>query len=190
MVGACTPAAAPTARVETASSPPDSSRRAAAATIRRRGPSSSVTANDANSAWLAGRCFRCYRPDGSNVKEALVIVVTGGSGVLGRGVVERLLDHVPADGIAVSVRDVDAAADLAARGVRVRRGDFAEPTTLAAAFEGAEQVLVVSVNALGDEARDGHRAAIEAAVAAGARRVLYTSHQGARPDPLFAAAPD
>jgi uncharacterized protein YbjT (DUF2867 family) len=119
-----------------------------------------------------------------------MIVVTGGTGVLGRGVVERLLDHVPAEGIAVSVRDPDAAADLAERGVRVRRGDFAEPATLAAAFEGAEQVLVVSVDALGDEARARHRAAVEAAAAAGARRVLYTSHQGARPDSPFAAAPD
>ena len=119
-----------------------------------------------------------------------MIVVTGATGVLGRGVVERLLDHVPADGVAVSVRDVGAAADLAARGVGVRHGDFADPATLPAAFEGAEQVLVVSVDALGDEARARHRAAIEAAVAAGARRVLYTSHQGARADSPFAAAPD
>ena len=72
----------------------------------------------------------------------------------------------------------------------MRRGDFAEPATLAAAFEGAEQVLVVSVNALGDEARAWHRAAVEAAAAAGARRILYTSHQGARADSPFAAAPD
>jgi NAD(P)H dehydrogenase (quinone) len=119
-----------------------------------------------------------------------MIVVTGATGVLGRGVVERLLDHVPAGGIAVSVRDPDAVADLAERGVRVRRGDFAEPATLAAAFEGAEQVLVVSVNALGDEARARHRAAIGAAAAAGARRIVYTSHQGARADSPFAAAPD
>jgi NAD(P)H dehydrogenase (quinone) len=88
------------------------------------------------------------------------------------------------------VRDPDAAADLAGRGVRVRRGDFTEPASLLEAFAGAEQVLVVSANTLGDEARTQHRAAIEAAVAAGAGRVLYTSHQGARPDSPFAAAPD
>ncbi len=119
-----------------------------------------------------------------------MIVVTGANGVLGRGVVEHLLELVPAEQVGASVRDPDAAADLAARGVRVRRGDFAEPATLAAAFEDAEQVLVVSVDALGDEARARHRAAIEAAAAAGARRVLYTSHQGARADSPFAAAPD
>ncbi len=119
-----------------------------------------------------------------------MIVVTGASGVLGRTVVERLLDLVPAERIAVSVRDPAAAGDLAERGVRVRRGDFTEPATLVDAFEGAEQVLVVSANTLGDEGRAQHRTAIEAAAAAGAGRVLYTSHQGARPDSPFAAAPD
>lgn len=119
-----------------------------------------------------------------------MIVVTGANGVLGRGVVEHLLDLVPAEGIGVSVRDPEGAAELAGRGVRVRRGDFTEPATLADAFEGAEQVLVVSANSLGEAARAQHRAAIEGAAAAGADRILYTSHQGARPDSPFAAAPD
>jgi uncharacterized protein YbjT (DUF2867 family) len=119
-----------------------------------------------------------------------MIVVTGANGVLGRGVVEHLLGLVPADRIGVSVRDPDAAADLAERGVRVRRGDFTEPATLVEAFAGAEQVLVVSANALGEAARAQHRTAIEGAAAAGAGRIVYTSHQGARPDSPFAAAPD
>ena len=119
-----------------------------------------------------------------------MIVVTGANGVLGRGVVEELLGLVGPGRVGVSVRDPDAAADLAARGVRVRRGDFAEPDTLAGAFEGAEQVLVVSGNTLGADGVAQHRAAVGAAVAAGAGRVLYTAHQGARPDSPFAAAAD
>jgi uncharacterized protein YbjT (DUF2867 family) len=74
------------------------------------------------------------------------------------------------------------------RGVRVRRGDFDDPATLAKAFDGAEQVLVVSVNQLGEPGRRLNRAAIEAAYAAGARRVLYTSHMGARVGSLFPPA--
>ncbi len=119
-----------------------------------------------------------------------MFVVTGANGVLGRGVVERLLELVPADRVGVSARDTDAARDLADRGVRVRHGDFAEPATLTEAFEGAEQVLVVSGTTLGEAGVAQHRAAAEAAVAAGARRVLYTSHQGARHDSPFAAAAD
>ena len=53
------------------------------------------------------------------------------------------------------------AEDLADRGVRVRAGSFTEPESLAYAFEGASQVLIVSVDKLGDEAVDLHRAAID-----------------------------
>ena len=119
-----------------------------------------------------------------------MIIVTGANGQLGRGVVEQLLTRVPADRIGVSVRDPGKASALAQRGVRVRRGDFAEPATLTAAFEGATQVLVVSVDELGEVAVARHAAAIEAARAAGARRILYTSHMGARPDSPFAPAAD
>ena len=72
-----------------------------------------------------------------------MIVVSGATGQLGSQIVERLLERVSADQVGVSVRDVDRAGDLAARGVRVRRGDFADPSTLEAAFEGTSQVLVV-----------------------------------------------
>lgn len=90
----------------------------------------------------------------------------------------------------VSARDVDRAADLAARGVRVRHGDFTDPESLDDAFEGAEQVMVVSTNELGDAAVSQHIAAIDAAARAGAHRVLYTSHQAAAADSLFAPTRD
>lgn len=119
-----------------------------------------------------------------------MIVVTGASGQLGRAVIEGLLRLLPADRIVASVRDPAKATALADRGVQVRAGDFADPNGLATAFAGAEQVLVISVDKLGEQALRMHCAAIEAARAAGARRVLYTSHMGARGDSPFAPAPD
>ncbi len=107
-----------------------------------------------------------------------MIVVTGASGQLGRAVMERLLHRLPADRIIASVRKPEKATALAERGVHVRAGDFARPDDLATAFAGAGQVLVVSVDQLGEPGRRLHRTAIEAARAAGARRVLYTSHMG------------
>ncbi|MER7196293.1 NAD(P)-dependent oxidoreductase [Streptomyces sp. CB01635] len=108
-----------------------------------------------------------------------MIVVTGATGKLGRQIAESLLTHVPADRVGVSVRDPQKAQDLADRGVRVRQGSFSDAAGLAHAFEGASQVLIVSVDKMGEEAVRQHRAAIEGAVAAGARRILYTSHMGA-----------
>ncbi len=117
-----------------------------------------------------------------------MLVVTGASGHLGRAVLEELLRRVPADHLIASVRDPQKAPGLTERGVQVRAGDFAEPTSLASAFAGATQVLVVSPNQLGEAGHRLTRTAIEAARAAGARRVLYTSHMGARADSFFAPA--
>lgn len=118
-----------------------------------------------------------------------MIIITGATGQLGSAIVHHLLRLVPAGSIGVSVRDPAKAAGLAERGVRVRAGDFTDPKSLAHAFEGAMQVLVVSAAIRGPGAALANRAAIDAAVSAGARRVLYTSHQAASPSSLFAAQP-
>jgi uncharacterized protein YbjT (DUF2867 family) len=117
-----------------------------------------------------------------------MIVITGATGALNGATVEHLLKRVPAEEIGVSVRDVAKAQHFADRGVRVRRGAYDDPAALRESFEGADQVLLVSQN---DPHGDGvglHRAAIEAAVAAGARRILYTGHQNVRSGSPFAPA--
>lgn len=120
-----------------------------------------------------------------------MIVVTGATGQLGRGVVDGLLERLPSEQIGVSVRDPDQASDLADRGVRVRRGDYADETSLLDAFEGAHQVLVVSTNSMDPEVVERHHhTAINAAVAAGARRILYTSHAAASAASPFPPARD
>ena len=117
-----------------------------------------------------------------------MIILTGATGQLGRSVVDALLARLPAGGIAVSVRDPGKGADIAGRGVQVRRGNFADPTSLGAAFEGADQVLLISADKLGEEALRLHHAAIAAAREAGVSRILYTSHMGARQGSPFAPA--
>ncbi|MEV0785537.1 NAD(P)H-binding protein [Streptomyces sp. NPDC050423] len=119
-----------------------------------------------------------------------MIIVTGATGKLGRQIVERLLTRIPADLIGISIRDPQRAKAFADRGVRVRRGSFTDADSLAHAFEGASQVLIVSVDKMGDACVRQHRAAIDGAVAAGARRILYTSQMGAGHDSHFQACRD
>ncbi|MEU2026633.1 SDR family oxidoreductase [Streptomyces sp. NPDC016469] len=119
-----------------------------------------------------------------------MIIVTGATGKLGRRTVERLLERVPAHRVGVSVRDPRKARGLADRGVRVRQGSFDDPASLVHAFEGAGQVLLVSLDRTGEECVNGHRAAIDAAVKAGAGRILYTSQAGAAHDSRFQACRD
>ncbi len=119
-----------------------------------------------------------------------MIIVTGATGQLGSLVVEQLLARVPAAELGVSVRDPERARALQERGVRVRRGDFADAGSLAHAFEGASTVLLVSAASTGDDAVEQHRTAIAAAVEAGAERIVYTSHMGAEPTSAFPPMPD
>jgi len=109
-----------------------------------------------------------------------MLIVTGATGQLGRAILQDLLIHMDAAQIGASARNPDKAADLTAKGVRVRHGDFTDPAGLRHAFEGATQVLIVSSNAeaSGGDAAQQHGIAIAAARAAGARRILYTSHMG------------
>ncbi|GAC1632587.1 MAG: NAD(P)H-binding protein [Ktedonobacteraceae bacterium] len=114
-----------------------------------------------------------------------MIIITGANGQLGRAVVERLLARVLAEQVGVSVRDPEKARGLKERGVRVRRGDFDDTASLAHAFEGASQVLIISADSSGEMAVRQHRTAIDAARKVGARRILYTSHMGSSPTSLF-----
>lgn len=113
-----------------------------------------------------------------------MIIVTGASGQLGRAIVERLLGRLPASELGATARDPAKAKELEARGVRVRQADFEDPATLRDAFAGASQVLIIS----GPADPDPHGEAIDAARAAGAERIVYTSHQAANPRSRFAAA--
>ena len=82
------------------------------------------------------------------------------------------------------MRDTGKASALAARGVRVRAGDFTAPASLQHAFEGADRVLVVSAAIPGDGALVANCAAVDAH-RAGAHHIVYTSHQAASPTSLF-----
>lgn len=119
-----------------------------------------------------------------------VIIVTGATGALNGATVDQLLERLPASEVAVAVRDTAKAERFAQRGVEVRRGDYADPDRLPAAFAGADQLLLVSSNDPAADATSLHRAAIDAALTAGVKRILYTSHQAAAPDNPFAPGRD
>jgi NAD(P)H dehydrogenase (quinone) len=110
-------------------------------------------------------------------------LVTGASGQLGRLVVDGLLKTVPAAQIGVLVRSDKAAAEFAARGLHVHKGDYGRPETLTAAFAGVDRALLISSSEIGQRAVQ-HRNAIEAAKQAGVKLLAYTSLLHADTSPL------
>ncbi|HMN85634.1 MAG TPA: NAD(P)H-binding protein [Bauldia sp.] len=109
------------------------------------------------------------------------LLVAGASGQLGRRVLELLLEK-GAGTVIATTRTPEKLADLAAKGVDVRKAAFSEPSSLPAAFEGADRMLLISTNDLANR-RTEQRAAVEAGIAAGVKHVVYTSGPAVRPDP-------
>ncbi|MGT3335896.1 SDR family oxidoreductase [Yersinia enterocolitica] len=103
-----------------------------------------------------------------------MIAVTGATGQLGRLVINALLKKVPANEIIAAVRSPEKASDLAALGVQVRKADYSQPTTLEAAFQGVDKLLLISSSEVGQRIAQ-HTAVINAAKHAGVKLLAYTS---------------
>lgn len=99
--------------------------------------------------------------------------ITGATGQLGRLVVNKLKDKVPADNLVALVRSPEKAADLGL-GIEVREADYEKPETLNRAMEGVDTLLLISGSEVGRRAAQHHNV-IEAAKKAGIKRIVYTS---------------
>lgn len=105
-------------------------------------------------------------------------LVTGASGHLGQATINHLLTtyNIPANKIIAVSRDASKLADLKAKGVDVRDGDFDDEAHLTKAFAGATRVLLISTSAMEPGVRgQQHKNAVNAAVKAGVSHVVYTS---------------
>ncbi len=112
----------------------------------------------------------------------MTTLITGATGHLGSLILEHARTRLPADELAVSVRDPRKAEGL---GVEVRSGDFDGP--LADAFAGVGTLALVSVDGPDEIRVRRHRNAIRAAVDAGVRHIVYTSVTDADTSPLSLA---
>jgi dihydroflavonol-4-reductase len=110
------------------------------------------------------------------------VFVTGGTGVIGRALVERLLAR--GDEVVGLARSADAEDELAGRGVEVQRGEVYDESALAEGMAGCALAYnLAGVNSLcvDDPAPmrranvDGAVAAVRAAARAGVPRLVHTS---------------
>jgi len=104
--------------------------------------------------------------------------VTGVGGYVGAETARRLLEEVPADQLIVTSRNETALERWAAQGVHARRADYNDDDALVRAFQGAHALFMVSGMDVGPRRQRQHRNVVEAAVAAGVQRIVYTSFLG------------
>jgi NAD(P)H dehydrogenase (quinone) len=119
------------------------------------------------------------------------LLVTGAAGKLGRLTIEALIGATK-DKIVAGTRDPAKLADLAARGVEVRRIDFDDADSLDAGFPGVDRLLIVSTDSIDRPGRrlEQHQRAIAAAHKAGVGHIVYTSMPKPEPGSAIIFAPD
>ena len=112
----------------------------------------------------------------------MTIAVTGAAGQLGQLVVEKLKGK-GGEAIVALVRSPAKAAGL---GVAVREADYTKPAMLKPALAGVDALLSISSSEIGQRVAQHHNV-IEAAKAAGVRRIVYTSFLHADVSPISLA---
>lgn len=110
--------------------------------------------------------------------------VTGASGKLGQLVTAELAQQGMASKVTLGSRNP---AGLR-QGFKTARFDFAAPDTMHAALAGHDRLLLISGDAPVDERIRQHKAAIDAAKAAGVQFIAYTSFTNASAKSLFTFA--
>lgn len=102
----------------------------------------------------------------------MTILVTGATGNLGRLVIASLLERgADPQSIIAGARDVTRAESL---GVRAARLDYTAPSSITAALDGVDSVLLISGSEIGQRVAQ-HEAVIDAAKDAGVTKFVYTS---------------
>ena len=102
-----------------------------------------------------------------------MILVTGATGQLGTIVINELLKKVPADKLAVLVRDENKATAFKDQGISIRTATYQDTAALATALQGIEKVLLISSSDLNGRFEQ-HKNVVDAAKTAGVKHILYT----------------
>jgi NAD(P)H dehydrogenase (quinone) len=113
------------------------------------------------------------------------VAVTGVTGGLGGRVARRLADRGVAQRLVV--RDPARAPELP--GAEVVRAAYGDGEAMRRALDGVDTLLLVSASEAVDRVRL-HTGAVDAAVAAGVQRIVYTSFLACSPDATFTFARD
>ncbi len=101
-----------------------------------------------------------------------MILVTGATGNLGKAVVEHLLKQVEPSNIIAFGRNDEKLAELQAKGVQTRKGNFDDKASLEKAVEGVEKLLLIPSL---DHAKlfDQNKSVVDIAKAAGVKHIVY-----------------
>jgi NAD(P)H dehydrogenase (quinone) len=111
------------------------------------------------------------------------IGITGAGGQMGAALLRYSLGHTAGSNIVAITRDTRKLDAFSSQGIDARTGDFNQPNGLTAAFHGVERLVIIPTTDLAPGVRvRQHSDAIDQAVAAGVKHIIYISTVSPRPD--------
>ena len=106
------------------------------------------------------------------------VIITGVDGNFGGFTAKSILDKMSKAMLVFTSPNKAVIEKYKALGIDARYADYNDPGQLSGAFAGGGTLLLISVPQVGEKRREMHRNAIDAAVKAGIREIIYTSIVG------------
>ncbi|QNL47875.1 SDR family oxidoreductase [Olivibacter sp. SDN3] len=116
-----------------------------------------------------------------------MIALTGASGNLGQLTLSRLIEKTPVANIVAIVRNPAKLGTYHDSGINIRKADYDDMTALVEALDGVKTLLLISSSAYGSEASRHELNVVQAAEAAGVRKIIYTGTLRPGPNAVFLA---
>lgn len=101
-----------------------------------------------------------------------MILITGATGLLGRSVVEQISKHLEIKKFCILARNSEKASEYVNQGIDVRIADFNDKSSLEAAFQGIEKILLIST--MEQNRYEQHCNVIDAAKKMRVQHIVYT----------------
>lgn len=110
------------------------------------------------------------------------IIMTGVDGNFGGYAARSIMKKVPKENLIFTSPNLKALEKFKQEGIETRYADFNDPAQLTEAFAGGDVLLLISMPFVGEKRRNAHKNAIDAAIAAGVGKIVYTSIVGSGND--------
>jgi NAD(P)H dehydrogenase (quinone) len=107
------------------------------------------------------------------------VIITGVDGNFGGYAARSILKKMDKNDLIFTSPNKGVNEAFKKQGIDARLADYTDPGQLTGAFRGGETILLISVPQVGDKRRMMHKNAIDAAAAAGVKKIIYTSIVGA-----------
>lgn len=110
------------------------------------------------------------------------IIMTGVDGNFGSVAAKTIMGKVPKEALIFTAPKEEALKKYQEAGIETRVVDFNNPEGMKEAFKGGKVILLISMPFVGEKRRNAHKRVVDAAVAAGVEKIVYTSIVGSGDD--------